>query len=78
MRMANRTIYLPEDLDEISKRLGLNLSRMTQEAIEAYVGKHADETLEARIDAAIDRIAALDLDWPENWLEDSREEAGER
>ena len=78
MRMANRTIYLPEELDEISKRLGLNLSRLTQEAIEAHVAKHGEEALEARVDAAAERIAALGLDWPENWLEQTRAEAGER
>ena len=76
--MANRTIYLPEELDELSRRLGLNLSRLTQEAIEAHMTKHTAEALEARIDAAAERIAALGIDWPENWLQDSRDEVGER
>ena len=76
--MANRTIYLPEELDELSRRLGLNLSRLTQEAIEAHMAKHAEEALEARIDAAAERIAALGIDWPENWLQDSRDDVGER
>jgi post-segregation antitoxin (ccd killing protein) len=76
--MANRTIYLPEELDEISRRLGLNLSRLTQEAIEAHVAQHEEAALEARVDAATERIAALGLDWPENWLKTSRDQAGER
>ena len=40
--------------------------------------KHTEEALEARIDAAAERIAALGIDWPENWLQDSRDEVGER
>lgn len=76
--MANRTIYLPDEMDEISRRLGLNLSRLTQDAIEAHVAKHGEEALEARVAAATERIAALGLEWPDNWLETSRDEAGER
>ena len=76
--MPNRTIYLPTHLDEVSRRLGLNLSQLTQQAIEARMVEQSEEALEAQVEAASDRIAALGLHWPENWLRDSREEAGER
>lgn len=76
--MANRTIYLPEELDEISRRLGLNLSRLTQEAIQAHVAEHGEQALDARVDAASERISLLGLEWPAKWLETSRAEAEER
>lgn len=76
--MPNRTIYLPDDLDEISRRIGLNLSQLTQKAIQQFVAEHSDEALAARVDAASKRSAALDLEWPAGWLAQQRAEAGER
>ncbi len=76
--MPNRTIYLPDDLDEISRRIGLNLSQLTQKAIQEFVADHRDEVLEARVDAASARSAALGLDWPTGGLARERGEAGER
>ena len=78
MRMPNRTIYLPEDLDDLSRRIGLNLSRLTQEAIRGYVADHRRETLEARLEEACARAEALAIDWPERFLEDRRAQAQER
>ena len=78
MRMPNRTVYLPDELDALSRRLGLNLSRLTQDAIVATANEHPDDALEARVAAAIARIAALDIDWPADPLAASRAEAGER
>jgi post-segregation antitoxin (ccd killing protein) len=76
--MPNRTIYLPDELDELSRRLGLNLSHLTQRAIEELVAANADDALMARIDAASARAAALGLRWPDDNLSQQREEAGER
>lgn len=78
MRMPNRTIYLPDELDEISRRAGLNLSRLTQQAIRDFVSEHQETALEARVDAAIARVLALDIDWPNNYLATQRVEAEER
>jgi len=76
--MPNRTIYLPADLDEVSRRVGLNLSRLTQQAIRDFVAKHHESALEARIDAISARSQELEIDWPKNYLDDERSEAAER
>ncbi len=76
--MPNRTIYLPEELDDISRRVGLNLSRLTQQAIRAFLAEHQETALEARIDAVSARSEALDIDWPTDYMADQRLEAGER
>lgn len=76
--MPKRTIYLPDRLDELSRRLGVNLSRLTQQAIEDLAADHRDEVLEADIDAASERVRALGLSWPEDALEAQRREAAER
>lgn len=78
MRMPNRTIYLPEELDELSRRFGLNLSQLTQRAIEAYIAERLDEALEVRVDAASTRIGALGIAWPDDIIAQERAEAGER
>lgn len=76
--MPNRTIYLPDDLDVVSRQLGLNLSQVTQRAIEEAAAQRGTEATEARADAASARIEALGLDWPEDALRRQRAEAGER
>lgn len=76
--MPNRTIYLPDDLDELSRRLGINLSRLTQEAIERAARAAPDEVVEAQVADAMARIAALGIEWPKDALATSRAEAGER
>jgi len=78
MRMPNRTIYLPDDLDQVSRRVGLNLSRLTQQAIREFVAEHHELALEARIDAVSARTRELGFNWPEDYLDDQRSEAGER
>lgn len=76
--MPNRTVYLPDELDDLSRRIGLNLSRLTQEAIRDYMAGHRKETLEARLEEACARAEALAIDWPERYLEDQRAQARER
>lgn len=76
--MPNRTIYLPDDLDEVSRRVGLNLSRLTQQAIRDFLNAHQEVALEARIDAISARSQELGLDWPKRYLKDQRLESGER
>lgn len=76
--MPNRTIYLPDDLDVVSRELGLNLSQVTQRAIEDAAAQRGAEAIEARAEAASARVEALGLDWPEDVLRLQRAEAGER
>ncbi len=78
MRMPNRTIYLPEELDGLSRRLGLNLSRLTQEAIARHVQQNPGAAADARAEAAMARVADLDLDWPDAHLATTRKDARER
>lgn len=76
--MPNRTIYLPDDLDGLSRRLGLNLSKLAQEAISRHIEENPEAADEARVEAAMARIAKLDLEWPESELASARADAGER
>jgi len=76
--MPNRTVYLPEHLDELSRRLGVNLSQLTQKAIEEYASQRAEDTLDTRVKEARARMAALNISWPEGLLERERAEADER
>ena len=78
MRMSNLTVYLPEDLDSLSRHFELNLSKLTQEAIKRVAAEREDETLAARVKAASDRIRRLDIDWPTQSLDEQRAQAGER
>jgi post-segregation antitoxin (ccd killing protein) len=76
--MPNRTIYLPAALDAASRRLGLNLSRLTQEAIEREVASRPEVALDAAFEVAEARIAALGITWPMGVVAAGRAEAGER
>lgn len=76
--MPNRTIYLPDDLDDISRRAGLNLSQLTQKAIKQFVADHRDEVSDSQVDAASERVRELKLAWPPGGLAAQRSEAGER
>ena len=76
--MPNRTIYLPAELDAASRRLGLNLSRLTQEAIEREVASRPDVALDAAVEVADERIRALGLRWPQHAIAIGRSEADER
>ncbi|WP_420435129.1 ribbon-helix-helix domain-containing protein [Candidatus Poriferisocius sp.] len=76
--MPNRTIYLPEDLDEVSRRVGINLSRLAQQAIRDFIAEHHESALEARIEAVMDRSRGLGIVWPKDHLGAQRSEAGER
>ncbi|NOX29300.1 MAG: hypothetical protein GXP35_04530 [Actinobacteria bacterium] len=76
--MPNRTIYLPEELDEVSRRLGLNLSRLTQAAINEHIQRNRDESIDALVEASSARTRRLGVTWPSDALEQQRREAGER
>ena len=76
--MPNRTVYLPDDLDELSRHFKLNLSQLTQQAIKQFALEREDETLQGRVKAASDRIGRLDIDWPTQSLAKERAQAGER
>jgi len=76
--MPNRTVYLPEDLDALSRHFELNLSQLTQEAIQRVAAEREGETLAVRVTAASDRIRRLDIDWPTQSLDGERAQAGER
>ena len=78
IRMPNRTIYLPDELDQASRRLGLNLSRITQEAISAYVEQNGDDAVEARVAEFSNRASAMPVDWPKDPITAGRRESGER
>ncbi len=69
---------LSEDLNVVSRQLGLNLSQLTQRAIEEVAAQRGAEAIEARAEAASARIEALGLDWPTDALRRQRAEAGER
>lgn len=76
--MPNRTIYLPDDLDDLSRRLGLNLSRLTQQAIEQLIKDNNEQTLQVRMDAATARARELGIEWPDDLIRRQRSEAQER
>lgn len=76
--MPNRTVYLPESLDLASRELGLNLSQLTQRAIEDQLALNSEAALSARCAQATTRIAALEIDWPTDAVTAGRREAGER
>ncbi|HIG24269.1 MAG TPA: hypothetical protein EYG34_09095 [Acidimicrobiia bacterium] len=76
--MPNRTIYLPEELDEMSRKLELNLSQLTQKAIEDFVSDHEEEAIQVQREIVEAKIRALELVWPKNHLAKQRAEAGER
>ena len=78
MRMPNRTVYLPEELDELSRHFELNLSQLTQQAIERVAAEREDEGLAVRVKAASDRIRRLEIDWPPQSLQEERAQASER
>ena len=76
--MPNRTIYLPDELDRLSRRLKLNLSQLTQQAIRQRADERTPAEIQAAVDAASKRAEALGLDWSGFSLGDERESAGER
>lgn len=76
--MPNRTIYLPDELDAASRRLGLNVSRLAQEAIAAKVAEQPEAAIDAAVAEAMQRIERLGIRWPDDMLARGRVEAGER
>jgi len=52
MRMARVNVYLPDDLAEEARTAGLNVSRLSQEALRRELARR-------RTDAWLDRIMAL-------------------
>lgn len=74
--MPNRTIYLPDEVDEIARRLDVNLSKVTQDAIrDLAASQQADR--DERLKRARALAAKANITYPPNYLRDSREESGE-
>lgn len=78
MRMPNRTVYLPEELDKASRRLKLNLSHIVQDAIRELSADPDPVEVDAKVNAASERAQALGIDWSDFSLEESRDAAQER
>ena len=76
--MPNRTVYLPDALDTASRQLGLNLSHLTQRAIEAHLSTNSQVALSVRCTEATARMVALAIEWPHDSVAAGRSEAGER
>jgi len=76
--MPNRTVYLPDALDAASRQLGLNLSQLTQRAIEEQLTFASEAAVSARCVQATERMIALDIEWPDGVVAEGRREAGER
>lgn len=76
--MPNRTVYLPDSLDLASRQLGLNLSQLTQRAIEAQLTLNSGLAVSLRCAEATARIAALEVQWPTDAVAAGRRDAGER
>ena len=76
--MPNRTVYLPDDLDEASRRLNLNLSHVVQDAIRRLAAQRDPDQLADAVDAASLRAQALSIDWSDFSLEQERDAAQER
>ncbi|MCY7299591.1 MAG: hypothetical protein LH616_10310 [Ilumatobacteraceae bacterium] len=76
--MPNRTVYLPDALDAASRQLGLNLSQLTQRAIEDQLALASEAALSVRCAQATARMTALDIEWPDGVVATGRREAGER
>jgi len=76
--MPNRTVYLPDALDTASRQLGLNLSQLTQRAIEDQLACASEAAMAARCAHATARMSALDIEWPDDVVAAGRREAGER
>lgn len=76
--MPNRTIYLPDELDRISRRLELNLSQVVQQAIRTLDAEQSSRDLASEVKAASERARALEIDWSGYDLDETRRSAGER
>ena len=76
--MPNRTVYLPDDLDQASRRLKLNLSHVVQQAIRELAAPLDPKEAQARIAAAPQRAQAPTVDWSDFSLKESRRDAYER
>ena len=60
--MPNRTVYLPDALDAASRQLGLNLSQLTQRAIEEQLTFASEAAVSARcVQATAVRTANIEL-----------------
>ncbi len=62
IRMPNRTVYLPDDLDQVSRRLKLNLSRLVQDAIRDVAFSRTPEEVDQLVKEASARAQGLDID----------------
>ena len=74
--MPSRTIYLPEDVNQMVNDLDVNLSRLAQDAVRALAEERAED-LDSRLDEIRLQVAKADISYPKNYLHDSRREAGD-
>ncbi|CAN5709373.1 hypothetical protein BH24ACT5_BH24ACT5_08670 [soil metagenome] len=74
--MPSRTIYLPEDVDNLVKELDVNLSRLTQDAVRALAAQRAADRTD-RLAAIRQLVASAGISYPTNHLATMRHEAGD-
>lgn len=74
--MPNRTIYLPDEVDEIARRLDINLSKLTQDALRKLAQERDDEN-QQRLQRFRKLVKEANITYPPNYLRDMRREAGD-
>ena len=74
--MPSRTIYLPDDVNQLVDDLDVNLSPLTQEAVRALAeqraANHDSRLAEIRL-----KVKTADLAYPKDHLRDTRCGAGD-
>lgn len=79
--MPNRTIYLPDDVDQLARDLDVNLSQVTQQALREIDRRRRtedeSETVEERLARLRHLVAEANITFPPNYLRDMRAEAGD-
>jgi post-segregation antitoxin (ccd killing protein) len=75
-RMPSRTIYLPDDVNQMVDDLDVNLSRITQEAVRALAEQRAANQ-NSRLAEIRLKVKTADLAYPKDHLRDTRREAGD-
>lgn len=74
--MPSRTIYLPDDVDQLVNELDVNLSRLTQDAVRTLAAQESADCA-SRLAAIRQRVADAELSYPQDHLAKMRQEAGD-
>jgi hypothetical protein len=74
--MPSRTIYLPDDVNQMVDDLDVNLSRLTQEAVRALADQRATNQ-NSRLAEVRLKVKTADLAYPRDHLRNTRREAGD-